>query len=462
MINIMTQSRFGWWIELFFILLPFAYLAQVLTGYAEIAAVAYVPLFFAAMAWVEDGSNVRTFGARLLRRPYDPIGIGIIFLLLHTGIAVILGLGDLKYGIRGLFIYFVPLAIIPLIQYAKDATIIRVVKVVAICGALVAAELTYENLNIYILEHATLYQRLNYSYVHAHGGRYLAQLYATNYRPTGLLEHVHASVMWVGISAIASLATYFIEGRRYQLILFSFCSVVFALHGVRLMFGALAIGVTIFLFSQCSGSRLELQKVKTASVVFGLAIMAALLLDPFGTVRLYYLPALLRNDFGIPNGEIPSNYYLYETSRFLVESPIGQFFRGDFRNLEIVFHVVFGFGVINALRGTVWASDDVYFLQLLSQYGLFGSALFFGMWFYAIRICYRCCQRSASPQRVLVGFSMTILLVCLISIVHSGVISRKAIYPLFIFAIALAYRFRSMQLDMGEQHVPHSWKDHVD
>jgi hypothetical protein len=40
---------------------------------------------------------------------------------------------------------------------------------------------------------------------------------------------------------------------------------------------------------------------------------------------------------------------------------------------------------------------------------------------------------------------MALLVVFILSIIHSPAIQRKGVYPLFIFAIALAYRFRSLQ-----------------
>jgi hypothetical protein len=443
----MIDRRISLCIETYFALLPFAYLFQVLTGRAEIAAIAYAPLLLAATIWVGNIEYPRYFWAGVFTKSNDLFSVGILFLFVHTTISVLLACGDLKYGLRGFFIYLLPMIIVPLASVVREITIVRLIKVIVITGVLVATELTFENFNIYFLNQTTVFQLLNYQYVLSSGGGDLSRLYATNYRPTGMLEHVHASVMWVGVSAIGSLAIFLIEGRRHQLILFSFLSATFALHGVRLLFGALLVGIISFLFFRWISGRFESQKVKTASLVFGVTIILSMLMDPFGTVKLYYLPAVLRNDFGISSGETPSIYYLSETSRFVTFSPIGQFFRGEIQNWEVIVQALFGFGVVNALRGTIWASDDAYFLQLISQYGLLGSILVLGMWLHAIRICY---QHLSSPstelKRVLAGFSMSILLVCIISIVHSPAIGRKAIYPLFLFAIAIAYRLRVMQL----------------
>jgi hypothetical protein len=430
----------------FFLLLPFAYAAQVLAGRPEVAVVAYLPLLAAAV-WTGARGNARPFFLDTFRQPYDLLGLGVLFLLIHSGTASILALafGEFKYGIRGFFIYFLPLTIIPLVRYAEEAAILRLLKVFTIVGTVVALEMTYENFYIYILGQTTTFQRMNFGYVYSVSGLELSRLYATNYRPTGLLEHIHASVFFAGITAIAWLARYFMEGRRYQLVLFSFCSAVFALHGARLAFGALTIGVAAFLLSQWARDPVQLQKVKTAALVFGSTVALALLLDPFGTVRLYYLTALLHNDFGIVDGGTPFTVYRDETARFIEESPIGQFLEGRSLTFDTGIQALFGFGVVNALQATGGTSDDAFYLQLLGQYGLLGSLVFFGMWIYAIRFCYRILGRLSSTQRCMAGFSMALLVVFILSIIHSPAIQRKGVYPLFIFAIALAYRFRSLQ-----------------
>lgn len=446
------NTMFG--LTAFFLVLPFAYAGQVLAGRPEVAVIAYLPLLAAATAWTGTGGNPRSFLADALRQPYDLLGMGVLFLLVHSCAAslVELALGEFKYGIRGFFIYLLPLAIVPLVRYADEGAIVRLLKALTIVGTVVAAEMTYENFNIYILDQTTRFQRLNFAYVYSVSGLELSRLYATNYRPTGLLEHIHASVFFAGITAIAWLSRYFMEGRRYQLVLFSFCTAVFALHGARLAFGALTVGVAAFLFSQCVGDRVDLKKVRTAALIFGATIVLGLTLDPFGTVRLYYLTALLHNDFGIVDGGTPLSVYRDETARFIEESPIGQFLEGRSLSFEIAIQALFGFGVVNALQATGGTSDDAFYLQILGQYGLLGSVVFFGMWIYAIRVCYRTLGRLSPSQRCLAGFAMAVLVVFILSIIHSPAIQRKGIYPLFIFAIALAYRFRSFEA--GEETMP--------
>jgi len=432
----------------FFLLLPFAYVAQVLTGRPEAAAIAYLPLLTAATIWMASKGGFRMFVADALRAPYDWLGLGVLFLALHTGVATVVGFcfGEFRYGIRGTIIYFLPLAIIPLVQRAEDCAILRLLKVFAMVGTLLAVELTYENVKVYVVGESTWFQLQNFAYVHTVSGVELSRLFGISYRPTGLLEHVHATVFFVGICAVTWLMMYFLEGRRYQLAMFSFCSAVFAIHGARLAFVALTIGVMTLIFSQLTRDRVELQKVKTASLVFGVTVFLVLLLDPFGTVEKYYFPALLQNDFQIANGGTPLSIYRDETARYRLGSPIGQLLDGRSLSFDTAIQALFGFGVVRALQGTGGTSDDAFFLQILGQYGLLGSIVFYGMWIAAIHLCYRTFARPLSSQRRLAGFAMAVLIILLLSIIHSPAVQRKAIYPVFIFALALAYRLRPITI----------------
>lgn len=442
----------------FFMLLPFAYVGQVLTGRPEAAVVAYLPLFAAALAWAMSSGNIRLFFSEALKYPYDWVGLGILFLTIHTATTSMaeLVLGEPKYGIRGALSYLLPLAIVPLIQRADERFIYRLLKVIAIVGTIVAVEATYENIYVYILHDTTRFQLLNFAYVKSVSGLELSRFYATNYRPTGLLEHIHATVFGIGICGIAWLALYFAEERRYQLLLFAFCSAVFALHGARLALVALTIGVIVFIYSQYRLDRDSLRKVKVAGLIFVLTLCIALLIDPFGSAKMYYWPAIFHNDFQIANDGTVISVFQDELSRINDESPAGKglgmlmdLFDVRLTSiegpefLEIILQSMFGFGVVNALKGVGGTTDDAFFMQIFGQYGLLGSIVFFAMWASAIYYCYRQLGRFAPLQRPLAGFALAVLVVLLLSISHSPSLQRKAIYPLFILAIAIVYRFRS-------------------
>jgi hypothetical protein len=437
----------------FFLLIPLAYPAQVITGHPEAAVVAYLPLMIVSFLQLTRDRNLLRVVA-ILRRPYDWMALGILFLIADNLICslVALGFGDVKYGIRGLFLYVLPLAIFPLVQKLDEKSVVRLIKMLALGGTLVATELAYESINVYLLGQSTWFQRLNYAYVNSVSGLELARLLYPNYRPTGLVEHVHASVFFSGIGAIAWLTLYVLEGRRLQLALFAACSVVFSLHGTRVPFGALLVGVVVFLYAQRYGGETVRARARAASWALGLTLAVALLVDPFGTVAKYYLPAILHNDFQIVDNGTPLSVYRDETARFVATSPMGAVWRGNGISPADMLQSVFGFGVINALRAVGGTTDDAFFLQLIGQYGVLGSVIFFGIWLYAIKTCHKTLCGRSSAHTALVGFSLSVLVVFALSITHSPAMQRKALYPVFIVALAVAYRMRPSSTTTPASH----------
>lgn len=420
---------------LFFVVLPFAYALQVLTGVPEAALVGYFPLVAALMV---KGIKWQTIQDRFFQHA---LGALVFFVIAHnaiSGLGILLS-GNIAIAGRVLCLFVLPVGVFILASNYSDNQQWKLVKAVAITATVVALELLYENVHIWWLQEPTFFQLMNKDYVFSRSGEYLSQLYLPGYRPTGLLEHVHVSTFYVGVGMLAWSAIYLEHGNKLCLLWATVCEVVLIVHGIRLALIASCIAVVVLIFLACksqSGNRQG--RWKTALWVLVITGIIVVVLDPFGTVQKFYLPIFLQGNWDT-NRSIPifpgtvinrSTNISFE----LISSRLGS----GWSNLEF-FYGLFGHGIGASLIGIVGTDDDFFVMQILVQYGLLGSIAFIALFFVAAVSFWTTFNRVKGSDSTLLVFSFALMLCLGLSMLHSGVIQRKAIFPVLLWAFAIIY-----------------------
>ncbi len=165
-----------------------------------------------------------------------------------------------------------------------------------------------------------------------------------------------------------------------------------------------------------------------------------LVIDPVGTSAQYYKPAVTDADFQVPPG------LLFDLAKRLVtESEWWHLLHGEASDLTIA---LFGHGITGSLSGSRLFSDDLFFLALPLQYGLVGFTVLTVIW--AVLIWKSCALLLAPPGSDEAASSMAIfaggvLFVLSVSMLHSGVIQRKAIFPLLPLSIGTIWCYSRLQ-----------------
>jgi hypothetical protein len=430
---------------LFFILLPFTYLFQVLAGTPSAAIFTYVFLVLAMAGLLFTGYQQDRL-AELRRYSLTAIPVGFLLVLLHHlySVAVSPLTGDTQLGVRGLFLFTLPLGLFWLPQLLKAGNLRILVILLALGGLCIAGEMLYENVSANIFQRPTAFQMMNRQYVMSrNAGQELTQLFLSNYRPPGLLEHVHAVTLFVALATLAHLVLFCLEGRWYWLVGMTFCGTAVMMHGTRLPVVAalLAIGFLAVLFFKRERDR-AIRKRAMASVAILVGVMAfQLIVDPLGTTVTYYRPAITKGDLQV-SGRTTMQMIMEDSVRLTVNSEWGKMLMGEPSDRS---DALFGHGIVGSLRGDPGFNDDLFVFAVLSQYGLIVGVVFFVVWFSSIFAGARSLWKSdkaSDLDRALLYFSVGVLIILGLSLLHSSVLQRKAIYPFFPLAAGIIWRYR--------------------
>jgi hypothetical protein len=435
----------------FLLLLPFTYALQVLSGAPEIAVVTY--LFLSAAIGVLFLDAFRQQHLAVIRDSLNRfVPLSFAFLFLHHLISVVNAVmtGYAQLGIRGLLLFSLPLLLFWAVQLMRQDKLKAILSLLAIGGIIVCSEMLYESFSLRVLERPSAFQLLNREYVISRIGLDLTQLWGIGYRPPGLLEHVHAATVFAAVAALAHMVLFCMEGRWYWLAGMALCAGALLAHGVRLPVAAsmLAFLVLWVVVASNETDASVRRRGLIATVILVCLVLFQLFVDPLGTAKAYYWPALTRGDFQV-SGRSTSQMIIEDVNDLAVASEMGKFFLGQGANLSVLLG---GHGIVGSLRGDAGFNDDMFLFSLLAQYGAFGFVVFLGLWGSVIytAITGLTKQRGIDRQaRALLYFATGVLLILAIGMLHSSVLQRKAIYPFFPIAAGIAWRFRGCSRDRG-------------
>ena len=422
---------------LFFAVLPFVYVLQVLTGFPEAALVGYI---FLIASLLTKGINWQITQEVFFRHL---LGVLIFLVIAHNAISGLAALssGNVAIASRVLCLFVLPVGVFILASKYSDDQQWKLVKVVAITAAVVSLEMLYENVYSWWLTESTPFQLMNRDYIFSRTGKTLTQVYHPNYRTTGPLEHVHVSAFFLGIGILAWLAIYLEYGKKLSLLWMSVCWTTLIVHGVRTALIASCIAVALLIFLAYKHQpRHEHGRWKIALWVLIIVGAAVVVLDPFGTVQKFYLPVLLHNDWDT-RSTIPTN------PEVIIADSAEKFINLASARLEAeelshgYFTALFGHGIAASLMGHEGLDDHVFVTQIFAQYGLLGGIAFIGM-FFAAAVSFRTTfNRAKGSDCILLLFAFTLMVLLGLSMAHSSVIQRKAIFPILLWAFAIIYGF---------------------
>lgn len=347
--------------------------------------------------------------------------------------------GDQAIALRAFILFSALLLLFFAMPAIRVKTLLSIVSVIALGGLIVSIELLYEIAETQVFKRSTWFQISNMECVKLITGWVLPQLYLPGYRPTGLLEHAHASTFFVAISALAAISLYSYSSRRLWIGIVVVETVALCSHGTRMPVVALIFSFLLIAFFLHLSSVDKKLKQRALLDMFASVISAGaiLFIDPVGASAQYYKPAVTDADFQVPPG------FLFDLAkRLLIESEWWHLLRGEASDLAIA---LFGHGITGSLSGSRLFSDDLFFLALPLQYGLVGFTVLAAIC--AVSIWKSCAlllapsvaDEAASSMAIFAG---GVLFVLSVSMLHIGVIQRKVIFPLLPLSIGTRWCYR--------------------
>lgn len=428
----------------FFLLLPFTYALQVVFGAPEIATVTYFFLVVALGALLLDAYRTgRVAIVQVSLKHFLPLCFAFLFMHHLLSVAITLPTGNAQLGVRALLLFTLPLLLFWAVQLKRQERLAVVLPLVAIGGVFVCSEMLYETFSLRILDTSTAFQLLNREYVISRIGHDLTQLWRVGYRPPGLLEHVHAVTIFAALAALAHMVLFCRDGRWYWLAGLTLCAGALLVHGTRVPVAAFMLAFLVLgaIFSRTETDSVVRRRGLIVTVLLVGLVLFVLFVDPFGTAKAYYWPALTRGDLQV-SGRTTVQMITEDSMQQTADSVLGRFLQGQDVELSAL---LFGNGIVGSLRGDVGFNDDLFLFAVLAQYGVPGFLVFLGLWCYAIYKAIQALlkQREIDVQaRSLLYFATAVLVVLGLSLSHSSVLQRKAIYPFFPIAAGIVWRYR--------------------
>ena len=418
----------------FFLLLPFIYAAQVLSGHPAVGLVGYVPLLLLSLAVMRYSKQYLNF---YKARPTF-LGLLLLALVAHNAISGIGALlqGNVALGGRVLILFVLPFIVFVAGTRLSSERHWGIMRIVLFTAVAVAAELLWENVSNWVLVRSSWFQLLNRDYVLGQTGKDLTQLYVPAYRGTGLLEHVHVSTFYLAVGIVAGVTLYLKSGAKRYLIAAGFCEAVLVMHGVRLALvagiAATVLSLTLNFWNSRCGKR---NRLKNSALFLSLVFVLVLVTDPVGNTRRFYIPVVTNGVWNPDDADITPSAIIGRGIKGMcntVLSRLGSSDADDFQDGLI------GHGIVRSLSGDVVGLDDDFFVhQIFSQYGLLGGLVFFLIFLCSLLQGLRATVRSADERGLLLAFSVSVILLSAISTLHSGVMQRKVPFALLFWVLAI-------------------------
>ncbi len=423
-------------LAVFFFFLPFAYALQVLTRSQYVPVLGYL-LLGGTMIWL----ILRQFdGVRI--RDLDAISVGFIFLIFHHVVTswAVAGQGDAGLMARVLVLYTVPLVLFWVPRAISLDGLELILRCIAVAALLVSIELIYENVSTQVFEASAYFQLLNKSYLHEvlNLGE-MGQLWWPGYRAAGLIEHPHATALFCNVGMFVAALLYDFRGRGFYLASSLICAFAVLTQGFRVPLVSQVGLIALFaVFASLDVNTAVRRRAFVFLSLYTLLVLCIFVVDPTNVVQRYYLTGAQGN-FQLPNNEGVGSWIRYTAGDLIRQSYYVKLQEGDLSAWALA---LFGHGLLGSLSGRYPFSDDMFLLALPLQYGILGVGVFTGIWLVSIWAAVGVQMRYQGLQvpmqlRMFALISLCVVILLALSMAHSGVLQRKAIYPLFPFFIGV-------------------------
>ena len=255
------------------------------------------------------------------------------------------------------------------------------------------------------------------------------------FRLEGILGHNNATGLCLALGVIACFFSAKISKNRIYYILLLINLLALGLTAARTSLFALVIGS--FIYTLIKRRKID----KNKRVTLGVALKATLFscIICLGAIWIF---------FWSPLSFLFTGERLQAPLVIMFNAPEFTAFREFLANPLLWIGI--GFPVIGISSDTygVIRSDDVYFVQLISMFGIPGIALFF---FGSVGIFLKFRRYSGAllhSRELIMGFGFLVVLVAFITIIHASTLVRPQIYPIvFLGLAAIRYGFANTSVD---------------
>lgn len=407
-------------------------------------------LLLGAMAWLLKSPH----DSLRISRP-DALSAGFLFLIIHHSVMCwfVAGPGDAGLVARVLLLFTVPLLVFWVPRIVNLDALELIFRFITVAALLVSIELIYENVCTQVFETSSYFQLLNKTYLHkVLGAGELGQLWWHAYRAVGLIEHPHATALFCNIGMSTAAIFYIFRHRLIYLAVALVSAGAVWTQGFRLpVLSQTAVIMLLCVFVWLEGDKAIRRRAAIFMSLYALTLACILIVDPTEVVHRYYLPGV-QGDFQIPNNMGVGRWYRHTSDDLIRQSYLVRWLEGDSNYWRLA---LFGHGVLGTLSGQYPFSDDLFLLALPLQYGILGAIVFGGIWIATIwtgcESHFRQHVRVSSQLKTVAFAGLFAVLLMALSMTHSGVLQRKAIYPLFPFFIGVLARTRREYLDLRER-----------
>jgi len=433
-------SGAGCGVAAFFGFIPFLFYFQVTLNQPTLGIPLYTLLPTIVLAALMFNRSPRRASADQTGKLLDVfVGYLVVFFVGFVGVNGFLN--DVAGMAKTVFFFLAPLsAYYWSSRMATDRELKLTVVVVSLSALGMAANWFYQIFSVRFLGAITDFQQLAFEYLMANTGNdleSLTQIIGTQYRAPGLVEsHIHATATCVSIGVFA-LASFFLEANRRSLLFLAggLVSVQF-LGGARLaaLGSVVTFGCYLLLLSR---TRLSISAtlfgvaVIPAVTTLGLAVYAAWSSAFVDTLIEFYGPLIP----GLGGSKDSADAGVFTE---LAGSEASRIWTGFLENPLVL---VTGFGPTALLHGRELASEDFFIIHMVSFYGVFGTGFFVLVVARTVSHARQVIGRLDPKAAALLCFAICVLSIFSVSILHSGVLHRRALWPFFILALGLARRF---------------------
>lgn len=415
-----TYSGEGKWLNLFVFILPFSYALQVIFFNKFVGTLPYI--FLLVHLGVYVWQNRSRPGAALSGMFFNPL----LYFSLFIGYAVCVEwayAGPLSSG-RLALIYLLPISLYFLYARGNPAFTRAAASLLVIAASIVAIQELYEFARL----SPTIYEARHFLYVKAASGLELGKWQGA-IRPGGMLDHIHAAAVFIGMGLIGAVILYHKTGARGWLVATALCGAGLLASGMRLPVAATAVSLFLtFILLRFRGGPDAAVRARAGKAITTAAVAMLLLFTVYrGRTTFwdfYYMP--------MKTGTLtPGKSFSKEIAIPQVKNVTGE-------NHKSRSTALFGQGFMTtrAIDKNVM-TDDFVLAQLYGNLGIVGLASFLSLFAYSALLFWR--RRadifSGSGHEAL--FAAALLLVLFLSLLHSGVALRRQIYPLIFAALGM-------------------------
>jgi len=427
--------KFNFVVKVFLFIIPFLYYIQVLLMRNDFVPIPYLILFFIILityysypkTWNINGKKEVILLDELIALFIFMNFIWVFYELVVNGYKT--GGRVFIYNVVPLFLYFY------IRRYLKEEDVNHILLILALTSIVVAGESLYERYFNIILLKSVPFQERNFNYVATIGsGTELIQLKAYWYRAPGMLEHLNATATYIGLGVISSL--YFFKKNKIWLIFLIFNCIALVVSGARTALVATLISVILFIYLQ--KRYLKSENIKRSKffiaifVFFSLTVLLALL----------FYSGILNSTYKLLfSGE--GSITVFSFIRDIIPVEINNWYEAI---REMPIGMLFGYGPGGTLRNQIRvSSDDFFIIDIVGRYGVIGSFIFYIIFFIFTKEALFSLKKTSSSfknmNKGIIILSFSVILLLLITTIHSGALARKSIFPWLFVAYGIGRRY---------------------